>query len=160
MVCESLDALPSLESARNFCVAIDMLQNPLERYLEKLYPRPSCIISDRFVHWTADTAKKYRIPWIIFDGMSCFIQLCTHNLHVSKVYERVSDTEPFVVPGMPDRIELMRVQLPSPFNPGMLDMSDYQERIREAELGAYGVMINSFEELEQQYVNEFKKVEK
>lgn len=37
-------------------------------------------------------------------------------------------------------------------------MSDYQERVRESELGAYGMMINSFDKLEQQYVNEYKKL--
>ncbi|XP_024984430.1 UDP-glycosyltransferase 73C6-like [Cynara cardunculus var. scolymus] len=156
--CESADALPGLHLIPNFSAAVDMLQQRLEQRFESLDPRPSCILSDRFMLWTADTAIKYQIPRIIFDGMNCFKQLCTHHLYASKVLDGLPDSEPFVLPGLPDHIEMTKVQLPEEFNPGGLGTKEQRERVRETELSAYGLVINSFEELEQEYVNEFKKL--
>ncbi|XP_024983884.1 UDP-glycosyltransferase 73C6-like [Cynara cardunculus var. scolymus] len=156
--CESADALPGLHLLPNFSVAIGMLQERLEQRFESLDPRPSCIISDRYMLWTADTATKYEIPRIIFDGMSCFKQLCTHHLYASKVLDGLPDSEPFVLPGLPHQIEITKVQLPQEFNPVDLATREQLERAREPELRAYGLVINSFEELEQEYVNELKKL--
>ncbi|CAK9138854.1 unnamed protein product [Ilex paraguariensis] len=158
--CENFDEVPSFDLVKNFTAATVMLQQPLEQMLEKLKPGPSCIISDKSLAWTVDTARKFRIPRLIFDGMSCFTQLITHKLYISKAYENVPDSESFVVPGLPDQIELTKAQLPGAFNPGSkaMDMQDFRERIREAEIDAYGVIINSFEELEQRYVDEFRKI--
>ncbi|KAA8516607.1 hypothetical protein F0562_016887 [Nyssa sinensis] len=156
--CETVDAVPSRDLMRNFYVALYMLQQPLEEFFEQLKPTPNCIIADKFIAWAADTAKKFQIPRILFDGMNCFTLLCMHNLHISKVHETVSESEPFVVPGLPDHIEFTRAQLPATFNPGTLRIDDIRERIRAGEAEAYGVVVNSFEELEPRYVNEYQKV--
>ncbi|KVH99999.1 UDP-glucuronosyl/UDP-glucosyltransferase [Cynara cardunculus var. scolymus] len=66
--------------------------------------------------------------------------------------------EPFVLPGLPHQIEITKVQLPQEFNPVDLATREQLERVRETELRAYGLVINSFEELEQEYVNELKKL--
>ncbi|KAK2983726.1 hypothetical protein RJ640_024079 [Escallonia rubra] len=158
--CECVDHIPSLDFIRNFFVAMDLLQQPLEQLLEELKPGPSCIISDKALAWTTDTANKFHIPRLVFDGMSCFTQLCTHNLFISKVHESVSESEPFVVPGLPDRVELTRAQLPSAFNPGPMNLADFHDKIRAAEVGAYGMVVNSFEQLEQKYVDEFRKIKR
>ena len=140
--------------------ATRMLQEPVEKFLGETSPAPSCILSDKHVFWTAKTAERFQIPWIIFDGMSCFTQLCTEMLSASKVHETVSESELFVVPGLPDRIEFTRAQLPGLFNPGSIPSSVniIREQIRATEVGAYGVVINSFEELEKSYVDEYKKL--
>ncbi|KAL7618696.1 hypothetical protein Lser_V15G02004 [Lactuca serriola] len=159
--CESADALPGLHLLPNFSVAVDMLQERLEQRFDSLEPRPSCIISDKYMLWTADTAIKYQIPRIIFDGMSCFKQVCTHYLYASKVLDDLPDSEPFVLPGLPDRIEITRAQLPPEFNPSPFASPEHLEKVREIESKAslnYGIVINSFEELEQEYVNELKKL--
>ncbi|KAK2992920.1 hypothetical protein RJ640_024074 [Escallonia rubra] len=156
--CENIDDVPSHELYRNFIAALNMLQKPLEQVFGELEPSPSCIISDKTLAWTAETAKKFHIPWIIFDGMSCFNAVCTHNLHVSKIHESVSDSKPFVVPGLPDRIELTKLQLPGAFNPSVISFTDVRERIRVAAEGAYGVVVNSFEELEPRYLDEYQKI--
>ncbi|KAJ9555456.1 hypothetical protein OSB04_010070 [Centaurea solstitialis] len=156
--CESLDTLPTPDLALNFAAAVDMLQSELERCFETLSPPPSCIVSDKYLAWTADTADKYRLPRIVFDGMSCFKQLCDHNLYASKVLDGLRDSEMFVVPGLPDRIELTRSQLPVEFNPSSRTTGERLERAREAASRSFGIVINSFEELEQEYVNEYKKL--
>nr|AUR26623.1 UDP-glucosyltransferase 73AH1 [Centella asiatica] len=160
--CENVDQLSSFDFSKNFIDASKMQQGPLEKIFGDIKPSPSCIISDKHIMWTAKTAKKFQIPWIVFDGMSCFNQLCTEILHTTKVHENVSESEPFVVPGLPDVIEFKRAQLPGLFNPGSnpgsANVNDIREQIRATEVGAYGVVINSFEELEHDYVREFKKI--
>ncbi|KAL0375004.1 UNVERIFIED_CONTAM: UDP-glycosyltransferase 73C3 [Sesamum radiatum] len=156
--CESADSLPSYSLIRNFFVAIKLLQKPVEEMLKELDPSPSCIICDKHIPWTADTCMKFQIPRIIFDGMSCFTQLVMHSLYTCKVHERVPPTEPFVVPGLPDRIEFTRLQLPGLLNPGPMDIGDFREQVWKTESLAHGVVVNSFEELEKSYVDEFRKV--
>ncbi|KAL4592090.1 hypothetical protein LXL04_005073 [Taraxacum kok-saghyz] len=160
--CENVDDLPTFKLTKNFFNASAKLQEPLEDIFNDLKPRPSCIISDKNLTWTADVAKKFEIPWVIFDGMSCFTQLATHNLCVSKVHERVGDFDPFLLPGLPDEITMTKSQLPGLFNPGKSpeakEITSTRGEIRATEIGAYGILINSFEELERRYLDEFRKV--
>ncbi|KAF5468266.1 hypothetical protein F2P56_012432 [Juglans regia] len=156
--CESMDALPSKEMFKNLLTGISMLQQPVEQLLVELNPPPSCIISDKYLAWTDRTARKFRIPRVVFDGTSCFALLCTHNIITSKVCEHVSESEPFEVPGLPDRIELTKSQLPNSVNIVPANTAGIRKEIREAELAAYGVIVNSFEELETSYVREYRKV--
>ncbi|KAI3706690.1 hypothetical protein L6452_24607 [Arctium lappa] len=160
--CESVDDLPSFSLFKNFFDASAKLQQPLEQVFGELKPKPSCIISDKHLAWTANVARKHQIPWVIFDGMSCFTQLSTHNLRVSKIHEKMADSEPFILPGLPDNIVMTKSQLPGQFNPGKSakakEMKSVREQIGAAELEAYGTVINSFEELERRYIDEYKKL--
>ncbi|KAJ0696369.1 putative trans-zeatin O-beta-D-glucosyltransferase [Helianthus annuus] len=135
-----------------------MLQQRLEQRFDSINPRPNCIISDKFMLWTDDTVSKFKIPRIVFDGMSCFKQVVTHYLYAHKVFEELPESESFVLPGLPDRIEITRAQLPPEFNYTRMATSEQLERVRETESRAYGMVINSFEELEKEYVKEFKKL--
>nr|WJH18552.1 phenylpropanoid glycosyltransferase UGT16 [Artemisia annua] len=156
--CESVDDLPNLGYGKALMQAYDSLQKEVEQYIEKLNQKPDCIVSDTFLLWPGETAKKFQIPRVIFDGMNCFTQLCNHILDVSKVHESVGESESFVVPGLPDRIELTRSQLPFTFNPGSRDRDDFKEKLKISEAEAYGVVINSFRELEPAYADEYQKV--
>ncbi|WMV35577.1 hypothetical protein MTR67_028962 [Solanum verrucosum] len=82
--CENHNDVPGLNYRRQFFAAIDMLQEQTEKLLEDMKPKPSCIISDAYVAWTADTADKFQIPRIVFDGMSCFNQMCKYNMYILK----------------------------------------------------------------------------
>ncbi|KAF1898087.1 hypothetical protein Lal_00032851 [Lupinus albus] len=157
--CESVDTLPSMDLIPNFPIALDMLHKPLEKLCENLTPFPSCIICDKHIPCVAEIANKFKVPRIIFDGTNCFNLLCTHNLHVSKVHEGVSSEEKFVVPGLPHRIELQKSQLPGLLNPSTdQKMNAFREKIRACEENSYGIVVNSFEELEVEYVKEYQRV--
>ncbi|GMN39275.1 hypothetical protein TIFTF001_008503 [Ficus carica] len=157
--CESVDTLPSPSLLTNFMYAVGLLQQPFEKLFQELEPSPNCIVSDKNILWSGDVARKFGVPRILFDGLSCFAVSCIHHLRVSKVHESVaSESEPFVVPGLPDRIELTRAQLSGAFNPGSNQLfKSMREKVMEAEEGAYGVVKNSFEELESEYEREYKK---
>ncbi|CAI9097907.1 OLC1v1034426C1 [Oldenlandia corymbosa var. corymbosa] len=157
--CESFDDLPSYSLFMNFFSAIEMLQKPIEKIVADLSPSPSCIICDKHFPWAVELGRKYRIPWVSFDGMNCFTQVCAHNLSLTKVHETTPEGEPFVVPNLPDKFVFNKSQLPGFLNPGQSsDLGVIRERIKAGETEAYGVVVNSFEELEGSYAEDFRKL--
>ncbi|XP_057471644.1 anthocyanidin 3-O-glucosyltransferase 4-like [Actinidia eriantha] len=135
-----------------------MLKKPLEQKLGEMKPKPSCMISDMGFPWTSDLATKFHIPRLVFHGTCCFSLLCSLNLKAHNVLDEVtSDSDYFMLPGLPHKIELTKAQLPG-FNPssssGLKNVSD---QIRKAEKDVYGVVVNTFEELEAEYVKGYKK---
>lgn len=157
--CENMDSLPSPDLALQFFEACNMLQEPIEKLIVEDQLALDCIISDSCLPWTADVAIKFNIPRIVFHGISCFTLVCSHNLDQYKVHECVkSDTELFLVPDMPDRIEFTKAQLPRTMASD--DLGGFFERMKVAELSAQGVMINTFEELEPEYIKRYRKVVK
>ncbi|GMI70242.1 hypothetical protein like AT2G36780 [Hibiscus trionum] len=158
--CETLDNIPSMELMSNFYAALRLMQQPVEKMFEGLKPRPSCIIYDRNFTWIVETASKYRIPRIWFDGKNCFSNLCCHNVTKYKVQESVSKGETFTVPELSDRIEFTAAQLPVNLNSGSSFMKEQMEKTMEAEGGANGVIVNSFEELETEYFESLAKAKK
>ncbi|KAJ8754015.1 hypothetical protein K2173_001913 [Erythroxylum novogranatense] len=153
--CENIDMLPSLSLGKEFFGAANLFQEPAERLFEELKPKPNCIISDMCLPYTSYIAKKFDVPRITFNGFSCFSILCIDLIYSSRVLERVnSETEYFVVPDLPDRIELTKNQLPEAMHD---DLKEFGNQVIVAETLSYGMVINSFEELEQEYVNMYKK---
>ncbi|KAK6232531.1 hypothetical protein SCA6_002604 [Theobroma cacao] len=154
--CENFDMLPSFSLALNFFQAANMLKKPVQKLFEELMPRPSCIKSDVFLSYTLDIANRFQIPRIVFHGVCCFLLLCLHNLRVSKILERVtSESEYFVVPNMPDTAEFTKAQIPEVMYG---NLKEFSEERRKADLASYGVVINTFEEMEPEYVKEYRKV--
>ncbi|CAN4092587.1 unnamed protein product [Withania somnifera] len=154
--CENFDMLPSMDFGLKFFDATKRLQPQVEEILQDLKPSPSCLISDMCFPWTTDTAKKFNIPRIVFHGMCCFSLLCLHNLRDWKELEKIeSDTESFQVPGLFDKIELNKTQLGNVVKPRDSDWKEFADQTKKAEDEAYGIVVNSFEELEQKYVKGF-----
>ncbi|CAH8353091.1 unnamed protein product [Eruca vesicaria subsp. sativa] len=153
--CETLDTLPSKDLLRKFYDAVDKIQEPLERFLERQEIPPSCIISDKCLFWTSKTAKRFKIPRIVFHGMCCFSLLISHNVHLHTPHlSASSDSEPFSIPGMPHQVEIARSELPGAFQK-LANMDDVREKMRESEAEAFGVIVNSFQELEPGYAEAY-----
>ncbi|KAK1563108.1 hypothetical protein Q3G72_022457 [Acer saccharum] len=153
--CENFDLMPSLNLATNFLAAAGTLQEPVEKLFKELKPQPNCVISDSCLPYTAHIASKFNIPRISFQGICCFCLLCMHNTHVSKVLESItSESEYFVIPGLPDKVEFTKPQIDA-MPPQLKPLG---EKFQEAELATYGVIVNSFQELEPAYVEEYSKV--
>jgi len=154
---ENLDILPSRDLLRKFYKVLSMLQQPLEKHLEKETPPPTCIISDKCLSWTSITAQNFNIPRLVFHGMGCFSLLSSHNIKLYNAHNSVSsDSEPFFIPGIPHRIEITKAQLPGAFV-ALPDLDDFRNKMQGAESTAYGVVVNSFHELEREYIEEYEK---
>ncbi|KAM3287906.1 UDP-glycosyltransferase 73C4 [Capsicum chacoense] len=151
--CENFDMLPSMDIALKFFDATGRLQPQVEEVLQELKPSPSCIISDMCFPWTTNVAQKFNIPRIVFHGMCCFSLLCLHNLRDWEELEKIeSDTEYFQVPGLFDKIELNKIQLGNAVRPRNSDLKEFADQMKKAEEEAFGIVVNSFGDLEQEYV--------
>jgi UDP-glucosyl transferase 73C len=150
--------LPSQELGLNFINATEGLQQPVVELFEELIPRPNCIISDMCLPWTINVAQMFHIPRISFVGTSCICLLCIHNLLISKVFDKTtSPFEYFVVPDFPDRVEITKSQLLQNLTP---ELKDFFDKTSAAERETYGVIMNTFEELEPAYAKGYKKARK
>lgn len=160
--CENADSITSHETqgemTANFFMATTMLQQPLEKLLQECHP--DCLIADMFLPWTTDAAAKFGIPRLVFHGISCF-SLCTSDcLFRYKPYKKVSsDSELFVVPELPGDIKFTSKQLPDYMKQNVeTDFTRLIQKVRESSLKSYGIVVNSFYELESDYANFFKEL--
>ncbi|XWS57355.1 hypothetical protein CRYUN_Cryun09bG0167400 [Craigia yunnanensis] len=153
--CENFDLLPSFSLALNFFKAANKLEKRVQKLFEELIPRPSCIISDVLLPYTLNIANQFQIPRIVFHGVCCFLLLCLHNLGVSKILEHItSETEYFAVPNMPDKVEFTKSQIQEVMSE---NLKEFSEQVKNTELASYGMVINTFEEMEPEYVKEYRK---
>ncbi|KAI3683826.1 hypothetical protein L1987_84341 [Smallanthus sonchifolius] len=156
--CESFDMIPSVAYVANMFLAMKLLEEPAEEMVKALCPRPSCIISDGGFPWTSDVAKRLDIPRIVFYGPGCFASLCLNVVNNTNVVDEIdSDLEYFALPGLPDRIEVTKPQALSWGKGNMKETKETFERTEEAEKAAFGIVVNSLNELEPKYVEEFAK---
>lgn len=154
--CENLDSLPSRLMSYNFSKAIMMLQPPSSDLVRR--HRPDAIISDLNLPWTAEIAREHGIPRIVFNGGCCFSLSVVDGVARHKPHENVSsDTEPFLVPGLPDPVFITKSHMPERFF-GNLDLHEFFKSFMEAERNTYGVVANTFYEIEPEYVDHYKKI--
>nr|XP_043609463.1 UDP-glycosyltransferase 73E1-like [Erigeron canadensis] len=157
--CENFDMIQSAPLFLKLFEAAGMLEEPAEKMLKGLTPAPSCIISDNLFPWTGDLARKLNIPRLVFHGPGCFTFLCIHMaMHTNLLEKIVSDSEYFVLPGIPDHIELTKVQASGWGARDTKETAGFFETVLKAEEAANGIVVNSFRELEPYYVDEFAKV--
>ncbi|MED6149480.1 hypothetical protein PIB30_062916 [Stylosanthes scabra] len=133
--CENVDLIPSSDQVPVFFQCTWLLQEQFEKLL--LQHKPDCVVADMFFPWATDSASKFGIPSLVFHG-----------------------TEPFVIPSLPGEIKLTRMQLP----PSVMytDSSNFFTRLNqdmhESEVRSYGVVVNSFYELESIYADHYRNV--
>ncbi|XP_073317515.1 UDP-glycosyltransferase 73C4-like [Primulina huaijiensis] len=157
--CENFDMLASMEDAAKFFVAVGMLKDQVREIIEELEPRVNCLIADMCFSWASNLGKVLHIPRLMFHGTSCFSLLCMYMMKISKDFEAIaSDFEYFVVPGLPDRIEMTKAQLWGTVNQLDSNWNEIKDQMRRAEDEAFGAVINTFHDLEPEYLKEYMKV--
>nr|AYR16625.1 UDP-glucosyltransferase UGT73BB1 [Polygala tenuifolia] len=144
---------------RKLCKIIPSMQHSLEELLQQ--HRPACLVADTIFPWATDAAKKYGIPRFVFHG-SCFFSVCAsiclykHKPH----HKAISDSEPFLIPDLPDEIKLSKNQLPDYIKQEEVDEIIYAfyKSALEAEFTSDGAIVNSFYELEPAYADHYTKL--
>ncbi|KAJ8632027.1 hypothetical protein MRB53_025363 [Persea americana] len=153
--CENLDMVTTQDMMLAFFKAISLLHQPFEQLVERLHP--DCIISDMFFPWTVDVAEKSNIPRLVFHGISFFSLCVSESIKKHSPHESVaSDTEPFLVPKLPHPIEMTRSQIPTQVRT-RTPFTEIEEKVKEGDLKSYGVVMNSFYELEPDYVKHYRE---
>ncbi|KAH7833225.1 hypothetical protein Vadar_004203 [Vaccinium darrowii] len=135
-----------------------MLQDPLERILDEI--RPDCLVADSFFPWATHVAAKFGIPRLVFHGTGFFSLCATENTRLYKPQREVSsDDEPFLVPHLPHQIWLTKMQLsPEDRDGSETDFARLRVIMKESELSSYGVIVNSFYELEPEHADYYRNV--
>lgn len=156
--CESVDMLASMGDLVKFFDAANSLEEQVEKVMEEMVqPRPSCIIGDMSLPITSRLAKKLKIPKLLFHGFSCFSLMCIQVVRQSGILKVIeSNDEYFELPSLPDRVEFTKPQV-SVLQPIEGNMKESTEKIIEADNESYGVIVNSFEELEVDYAREYRQ---
>lgn len=160
--CENMDTLPSPDMFPQLFDGCEMLQEPVQKILSEFQPRPSAIISSNSLPWTGKVAFNLGIPRYVFQTISCFSLLLSHNVGLMNVGQTVtSDTESFEVQNMPDKIVITKSQMPRiGIQKGGVDIRKVIQQMTEAERLTRGMVVNSFEDMELKYVEAFKNMGK
>ncbi|GJZ48269.1 UDP-glycosyltransferase 73E1-like protein [Tanacetum coccineum] len=157
--CQSFEKLPSSDSSDKLFAAMDMLEQPAEDLIRKLSPPPDCIISDFLFPWTTDMARRFNIPRLVFHGPGCFWLMCMQAVFRSDDFKTIkSDKEKFMLPGLPDQVEVTKLQITGSSKEIKPEQMEFWIRATEAEKAAYGTVVHTFYELESEYVKEYSKV--
>ncbi|KAB2635882.1 abscisate beta-glucosyltransferase-like [Pyrus ussuriensis x Pyrus communis] len=127
-----------------------VLQESLRQFIAQNLP--NCIVIDVFHRWAAEVIDELFIKRVVFNGNGLFSRCVSECIGRFAPHQNVgADCEPFLVPNLPDRIELTKSQLPSfaRNRPGLPD------KVGKVEEKSFGVVVNSFYELESKYVEYF-----
>ncbi|KAG6432954.1 hypothetical protein SASPL_104550 [Salvia splendens] len=135
-----------------FFKALSLIQHPVEDLLRQL--NPNCLISDMFLPWTADSAAKFGIPRLVFHGTSYFSLCAAEELRRHKPFR---GTDHFVLPNLPHRVEMATTEVADfDLNEDADGFSKWMREMREADGRSYGVVVNSFYELEPDYADHYR----
>lgn len=152
---QNLSSLPSVALSPEFFEALELLRQPLDQLLRA--HRPSCIISDMFLPWTAEVAAAIGIPRFVFHSMG-FFPLCM--IDRLRQYESAEDLPQgnngtVLVPGLPHQIVMKKSQLHDSVR-ARNKFSGFMDMVAESELQSVGAVVNSFYELEPAYADHFR----
>ncbi|XP_047168263.1 scopoletin glucosyltransferase-like, partial [Vigna umbellata] len=156
--CENTNSITSGALFPAFLRACGLLQDQFEQLL--LEQRPNCVVADVMFPWAINSAAKFGIPSLVYDGTSFFSICANECMGLYEPYKNVSsDSEPFLIPNLPGEITMTRMQVSphvlSDESPGVTKLL---EEVRESELKSYGMVVNSFYELEKDYADHLRKV--
>ncbi|XP_060192352.1 UDP-glycosyltransferase 90A1-like [Lycium barbarum] len=154
---ESTDKLPSMSLFPLFANATKLMQPHFEQALESLLP-VTFMITDGFLGWTLDSANKFGIPRLVYYGMNSFSSALSLSA-MPIVQTQLSDDELFEVPDFP-WIKLTRNDFdlhfrdPEPKGP----FFDFTMGAAISTSKSYGLLVNSFYELESVYVEHCNRI--
>jgi len=156
--CENTNSITSGALFPAFLRACGLLQHPFEQLL--LEQRPNFVVADVMFPWATNSAAKFGVPSLVYDGTSFFSICANHCMELYEPYKNdSSDSEPFLIPNLPGEIKLTRMQVsPHAMSDESSGVKKLLEEVKESELKSYGMVVNSFYELEKVYADHLRKV--
>ncbi|KAH0690479.1 hypothetical protein KY289_017837 [Solanum tuberosum] len=134
-----------------------LMQPLFEQALSALQHSPTCVISDAFLGWTQESAKKIGVPMYFFSGMSVFATIIGQLLGIERA-ETISADESFTFSGFP-WLKFTRNDFPPPF--GDLEPKgpavDFWIELGISIAKSRGMITNSFYELEPRFADYFNQ---
>ncbi|TMW81767.1 hypothetical protein EJD97_007947 [Solanum chilense] len=163
---ENFSSASSTEIAGKVFHGIYLLQKPMEDKIREIHP--DCIFSDMYFPWTVDIALELKIPRLLFNQSGYMYNSILYNLRVYKPHEKLineieSNSTNFSVPGLPDTIEFKLSQLTDDLIKPADEKNAFDELLdqtRESEDRSYGIVHDTFYELEPAYAEYYQKMKK
>ncbi|KAM3221602.1 solanidine UDP-glucose glucosyltransferase 1 [Capsicum annuum] len=161
---ESFNTATSPEMCHKIFHSLFLLQKPMEEKIREI--RPGCIFSDMYYPWTVDLANELKIPRILYNLSAYMCYSIMHNLKLYRPHQqlKLEESQSFVVPGLPDKIEFKVSQLTEDLrNTPDGKKSVFEEildQVRDSEDRSYGIVHDTYYELEPAYVDYYQKLRK
>ncbi|KAH7532538.1 hypothetical protein FEM48_Zijuj04G0030800 [Ziziphus jujuba var. spinosa] len=155
---ESTDKFPSMSVFFSFVTATKRMQPDFERALESL-PPVSFIVSDGFLWWTLESASKFSIPRLVFYGMSNYASAVSKVVYENRlIHGPESNNELLTVPDFP-WIKITKNDFESmSSDPEVKDVAfEFHMNMIISTLNSFGLVVNSFYELEPVFVDYWNK---
>ncbi|XP_027340913.1 soyasapogenol B glucuronide galactosyltransferase-like [Abrus precatorius] len=135
---------------------VTILQGQFEQLFRDM--KPDFIVTDMFYPWSADAAAELGIPRLVYMSSSYFSHCARNSIEEFSPHTKVnSDSESFLLPGLPHKLEMTRSQLPN----WLREPNSYtylQNSIRESEKKSYGSLFKSFYEFDRGYEEYYNAV--
>ncbi|KAF9681361.1 hypothetical protein SADUNF_Sadunf06G0217900 [Salix dunnii] len=161
--CENTSQLPSMEFFLPFLRATKQLRKPFEQVLETMIKSnapPLCVISDFFLGFTLASCQALGVPRLVFHGMSVLSMAIYKSCWVNAAQKNsMSVLDPVDLLGIKLPFTLTKADLPAEtLNSSNHDdpMSQFIKEVAEADANSWGVIINSFDELEKDHIPSFE----
>ncbi|KAG7940906.1 hypothetical protein I3843_16G009600 [Carya illinoinensis] len=160
--CENTADLPSMALLSTFIEAIKKMKQPFEGVLRDMIANghpPICVISDFFLSWTLDSCRSFGIPRIVSHGMGVLPMAICLSLDLISLKTKPSTyLDPLELPNLKLPFTLHKADIPESLLD--FDLNDPFTGIiveaMEADINSWGVLVNSFEELEGDHVGAFE----
>ncbi|KAL9225819.1 hypothetical protein vseg_001700 [Gypsophila vaccaria] len=151
---ENIDQVTSPVMYAKFVSAVQLLRDPVERFLEEI--RPDCLVADFFFPFATDVAANLSIPRLEFHGTGFFPKCAMSILRQYEPHKSVlADDDSFILPKLPHQVKLMKSEVDRRDNKGL---TRFIGAAMEAGMRSYGEIFNSFYELEPDYVEHYRNV--
>nr|QPZ56408.1 anthocyanin 3'-O-beta-glucosyltransferase 1 [Curcuma alismatifolia] len=112
--------------------------------------RPDCVVVDFFYPWATRVAQDASVPSLLFNGSNFFSSAVIKIVQDGELKQGDLETERLIeVPGIPQKIRLKLSNLP--YN--VLHPNQFSHRMAESLHRIHGTVVNSFYELERDYVD-------
>ncbi|XP_028550646.1 scopoletin glucosyltransferase-like [Dendrobium catenatum] len=155
--CENVSFIHSNNQHINFMKATSSLCHPFDSVLRDL--RPDCVVTDIYFPWTNHVAIARGILRLVFHGTSNFAFCAKWAFEQCRLLN--DKVESFVLPNLPHRIEMLKTQVLDCNNLARMQTEIVMKTANEAKEGqskSYGALMNSFYELESEYVDLYCKL--
>ncbi|KAJ1411598.1 UDP-glycosyltransferase 41 [Sesbania bispinosa] len=153
---ESLNASTPKDLQFKISQGLSILQGIFQQLFHDL--KPDFIVTDMFYPWSVDAAAELGIPRLVYVGASYMAHCAMDSVERFAPHTKVdSDSDSFVLPGLPHKLEMTRSQLPD----WLRTPNSYtylKKMMRESEKKSYGSLFKSFYEFEAPYEEHYKTI--
>ncbi|KAK7280559.1 hypothetical protein RJT34_25623 [Clitoria ternatea] len=154
---ESINSSTPKDMAYKVSEGLSLLKGEFQQLFRDM--KPDFIVSDMFYPWTVDAANELGVPRLIYIGGTYIAHCAMDSLERFSPHTKVeSDSETFLLPGLPHKLEMTRSQIPDRFKSPNDYFNYVMKMVKESEEKSFGSILKSFYALEGAYEDHYKTI--